>query len=572
MFRRPRHYAVVCGLFVIAYALVATWVLHRSPGQTFFAGDMGQKYIFTRSIAESGPFKLTMPEKPAELHVPGLPLDMFVLQHNGRLYPIFSYAFALLNAPLYRAFGYDGLFFIPALSIIATLCIVTWFFYLKNIALTRTALALAFVLATPVSFYGFTFWEHGPGIALCTLSLVLVMMSRKPHVLIAAGITAGLSCLFRAEGILFAFSLCLALLVTRGTTPALSAPPWRALLYRLRTPLFYGLAFCVGWIPTLALNLIMSGRILGPQWYYNRNKVATLAEKLALADLVFAGVAVAGLLVSLGAVVLLFSVRRRLSPRRFDNLRAFAGIVVLVVAVYLPPLHSMLGQNGFKPFDVLHTTQFYSNLFFTAPPLCAGLLFLATPRRSPAIGARLPVITAVVVCVLFAITATTSGGLQWGPRLLMSWMPVVAALAALRMDLSAWLGRSLVVLILVAALWQEAAALQLLQKQRMKYNAMQDALVANTEAGGIVVTNRGWLYLETPELFFTRTLVRIRGPEDLARMLVKTRPDTPVHVVFDGSNPALLDVCQRAAKEAGYSLESTNTPGFLRFYKANPSD
>src|SRR5207244_8876234 len=85
----------------------------------------------------------------------------FVWYIKGRFFMIYHFLFPLMNAGLYRWFGYPGFYLIPLVSL--------WLFWIvfirachaANFSDNQTALALGcLIYSSPVTLYSAMFWEH----------------------------------------------------------------------------------------------------------------------------------------------------------------------------------------------------------------------------------------------------------------------------------------------------------------------------------------------------------------------------------------------------------------------------
>jgi len=166
-------------LGVLAGAIACSLLLQRTlADQVFWSGDSGLKALMTQQFAAGELHAdLRLPAEPwvRELWEKGLyPFDPpFVYEIEGRHYIQYPLVFPLLSALPYRLFGWRGLYVIPLLS--------TWLLWGAFLVVcarwgwgaTETAAALAsLALASPLTFYSATYWEHAPAVALAFVGLV----------------------------------------------------------------------------------------------------------------------------------------------------------------------------------------------------------------------------------------------------------------------------------------------------------------------------------------------------------------------------------------------------------------
>ncbi len=261
LLRRSRWPGLVL-LLGLAYTLLLQALV---PPGTFVNGDAGLKYLLTRQLAAG--------ELHADLRLPGpewarrlwedeqlYPIAYpSVVVHEGRRYALFGLALPALSAPLLRLFGFRGLLLLPLLG-----CWAIWAFSLQACRALRLggaagALTLgALALASPLTFYSATFWEHTPGVALAWGGLVMVLLAPpggpRPGRALVGGLLLGLAPLLREE--LFLLAALVAGLATLGLWPR--AP--RLLAGRAGVVLA-GLA--LGLLAVLAFNTWMYGQPLG---------------------------------------------------------------------------------------------------------------------------------------------------------------------------------------------------------------------------------------------------------------------------------------------------------------------
>ena len=86
----------------------------------FTQGDLAMKYLFTRQLAREGlALDMRLPAQPWEkaLWTAGMhPFPFAVRALRGREFLYYPVTFPLVSAPLYRAFGFRGLYVLPLAS------------------------------------------------------------------------------------------------------------------------------------------------------------------------------------------------------------------------------------------------------------------------------------------------------------------------------------------------------------------------------------------------------------------------------------------------------------------------
>jgi hypothetical protein len=158
-----------------------------APPDGFFSGDQGAKYLQARAFALHGPLHPGIEVASRDID-PGFH-HQILENRGGQLVGVFSWLLPMLTAPFLAAFGFRGLYVVPALSAVVI--------FLAAAALGRrlaggTGLwtAWAVVLAAPVLVYGAELWEHAPAAACVIVAAVLFMdvaKSRRSRVAAEAG-------------------------------------------------------------------------------------------------------------------------------------------------------------------------------------------------------------------------------------------------------------------------------------------------------------------------------------------------------------------------------------------------
>lgn len=128
-------------------------------------------------------------------------------------YIVFPPFFPALSWPLYAAFGYGGLFVLPALSTLGLWLAVWGLLRRLNVHGYEAALALAIVVLSPLTYFGMMFWEHTPGLfALFAGAGLLMRRGMGLGADLAGGFLLAAAVMLRPElvaaaGILLVFTL-----------------------------------------------------------------------------------------------------------------------------------------------------------------------------------------------------------------------------------------------------------------------------------------------------------------------------------------------------------------------------
>jgi hypothetical protein len=194
--------------FLLFYALGLA-----RPQHIFWSLDEGGKWIYMESVLRNGDPRapLIYPGQTLDSNLENVALYFFSRQGN-EIYSWWSYGFPLLTLPLYQLLGWSGLYLLPALAGSATA------FFSGKITktvcgqsrLAGIAASLLVALTSPVFFYSTTFWEHTlstafiMGMAYCLL-VQPTTVSRR--ILFLGGVAGSLAVFFRTEAGLIIFGM-----------------------------------------------------------------------------------------------------------------------------------------------------------------------------------------------------------------------------------------------------------------------------------------------------------------------------------------------------------------------------
>ncbi len=210
-------------VFILSLLYLAVLLSTIHTG-VFFSGDGGLKYLtlqqhtgtsgFTTLRVQSPPWMSTIWEKG---YYPFK--EPFVYDRAGEKILSFPPFFQQLSSNPYRLFGYEGIYLLPALSLVLLWGWFTWLLY--KLKFPRYIIALALFVLTacsPLTFYAATFWEHTLA-ALLYFSgiLFLVKPVGKPLPALVLGVLTALSSWLRPEALLLCAGLVAVLLYDSTT-------------------------------------------------------------------------------------------------------------------------------------------------------------------------------------------------------------------------------------------------------------------------------------------------------------------------------------------------------------------
>lgn len=415
-----RHSTTVINLSLIgllSFVFFMVWVSTK-PEQIFWSLDEAGKYINLQSMLQTGRINtpLVYPGQNFDPDHKFIPL-YYSIQRENYTYSWWPVNLPLATLPLYLLLGWPGLFVLPAAAGAITAVIsgiIAW-----KITASQKAAYLACLLTaltTPITFYSTMYWEHTIAAAFCiaALALILIGLPGKRHTpAIFAGILASLSIFFRLD--------TTPLLIGFGI-PLLYKHRKQAIVYALSTAFFS--------LPWMALNRWVCGHPLGPTFANIETSQPFIGLRQAgLKFIPFAlfnpprvdGFIFSRPLLLLASSLLLIAVVSFFFRRtKWITLLSIAGITSISAWVLFQPAQ-YLAVHGFLliaphilfAFFLVEQKQNWNNHLF--PWLLSSALIIY-----------------VLVYIRFGWVA--AGGLQWGPRYLLSIYPllIIAAVLAVK--------------------------------------------------------------------------------------------------------------------------------------------
>lgn len=256
--RRSVALPLALAAVLVVYALGAWWF--AQTGATW-SPDCGARLIQIQSVLKHPPeWWISYPAAGLDPEHQNSALSFYEYTHGGQTYVFYSFLFALLNAPLFQAFGYIGLALLPMLGGLSAVA--------ATYALGRrlrlgypVAPALIAGLATPLALYSVVFWDHAILTGLATLAIYLALTGAvrdRGRYWLAAGLILGAG-LWLHE-------------ILAPYVPALVLGAWwlRGRHRWLRHSGLVVLGVLIFAIPLLAVNAKVYGTPMGPHMGNNR--------------------------------------------------------------------------------------------------------------------------------------------------------------------------------------------------------------------------------------------------------------------------------------------------------------
>jgi len=162
--------AILSGL--VALGVIYAGLMAVIPPGAFFSGDEGIKWLQVDSLRRHGWTSLAIDPPGGELDPAGDYIPAFLIRAHGEVRSIFPALMPALASVPYALAGSRAIYVVPALA--ALLCLVAAA-RLAQFVLPHPWAAvagIASVAATPLVFYGATFWEHSLAVMFCVAAMI----------------------------------------------------------------------------------------------------------------------------------------------------------------------------------------------------------------------------------------------------------------------------------------------------------------------------------------------------------------------------------------------------------------
>lgn len=434
-------------VIIAAGILFSLYLQLKIPQDTYFSGDAGLKALLAQQLS-AGELRFDL-APPSETWVQKLWNDglypyqpPFAYKVAERYYITFPFTFPLVTAPFHTLFGFRGLYLIPLVS--------TWViwgvFYLAcrraKFSSFSTSIALVILIfASHLTLYSAMYWEHSLATALCFAGMAILLipglftsgdspgLSKRNAAI--SGCFIGLAAWFRPE-----FLSMIATLAILVYFAWLAKNNQSQLLHKFDLKPIYFLAknkeiFVTSMLMTVGLfflaNQLIYGRFLG----MNAVEVVegfSLTQRLAEAWYNFKQLTVVFFEyfpIAFFPVLYLFLYGFRRLESRFNLKIVTIGLAVTLIAA----AGYLLLTGGTSELKVA-IKQF-------SLPLLIMIAWLYLFRKTEIeYNAKMTIV--YIICLLFTVGACVLldsgadeiavGGKQWGPRYLLSLLPIVSLL------------------------------------------------------------------------------------------------------------------------------------------------
>jgi len=204
--------SIIPWLLLVAIISYALFLASSIQSDVFYQGDGGMKFMVIKQINAGQGFKyLDLPHEAwvKEIWQQGFfPVKEPFLYKTAVGYVVsFPPGFQLASAFFYKYFGYSGLYILPLFSMLTLWYWVYAVLKKSGINSSMTALGIfVLVFCSPLTIYGFTYWEHMPAVCLLFAGIAYVVI-RHENFLTATifGFLSGLAVWLRPEALVVCF-------------------------------------------------------------------------------------------------------------------------------------------------------------------------------------------------------------------------------------------------------------------------------------------------------------------------------------------------------------------------------
>jgi len=486
---------------VSLFLIYLVWML-LYPKNIFWSLDEGGKFIHLKNIVSTGNLLTSINYIGGKLdtNLEFVPL-YFWSRINNQIYSWWAIGFPMVTIPFYVLFGWVGLYILPAgfgaLTAVLTGMIV------RLLEPKRKKLSFVVVLitglATPILFYSTTFWEHtiSSGLFLGgVLAILYAWKSQRISFLLWSSILLSIATYFRVETSLFVAGILGIFVLIQwrwaimlGVEYLISSVPWGILNVMLTGDVFSrrstmsALNTEVSWFP----GIKEAGWWFAPYTLFNAPKIGAFAIPKVVLIL-------ASISVILAIFLPIFSKKGRILLFTYSVIVVVSGWVLFQPQGY----HSVHGVLLIAPYLVFATMIFLNKDNFQKTPLFLMIIGM--------------ILSYAGIYVVKGWVA--AGGLQWGPRYLINFYPLLTITAIVGLVNSKYrlLERNAFIVlfslaVLVGGGFQIRGLVSALQT-RQYYEQTKEAI--NELPSGIVVTDCSWLSMVMPEIYFNRMLFVVK--------------------------------------------------------------
>lgn len=485
------------------------FIVFALPSKTFYSGDCGTKLLQAQSLSMQRwrNASVVYPGKQIDPQLRFVQTGMLQVR-KGRVWGVHSLAFALPASLAYSLLGYRGLYLVPAVSLLAALFLL-WLVAKGIYSAWRALLVLLLAgFCSPLLFYSVEFWEHTLAVLLSMAALLLLSagaeVTRRPWRLAGAGALLGIAVGVRPE----------ALVLAAATVVALAAVVRPGCALRASLALL-GIGIASALAPQAALNHRLFGDPLGTAFALHLHGGNSDPRLLVLGKMLMplSTAAFLKLASALLAALLLWWLSRREDAGRRGRLTTTLSLLAGAIMATLAAVEAnRLLALWRQPAEVTTLTGSFPVIW--AFPMLAVLWRRSGGSPNSSL-LRFLAVTAAVYVAGVLITSPTWAGAQWGPRLLLPALPLLALLAfnVPRPTLAS--GR--VALFTVCLLGLISGGIQLtgltwLGKVKSLYVNTVNFVERETHEGDVLVSDQFWFHEVLASKYYERRFFYISSP------------------------------------------------------------
>jgi len=493
-------YVLIGMIGLILFTIYIVLVAFR-PQRVFWSLDEGGKFIYLQNVIRNGDPKAPIAYigQSVDEDLRFVPLYYWKKKDNA----IFSWwptGFPLISLPLYRLFGWIGLYILPALggaltSVLGGIMVEELKISSKNLPVLTT---IIIGLTTPIAFYSTLFWEHTVSTAMLMsliLTVLLAVRSNNPIWLIFGVISGAISVFFRTESSIIVISVFISMLIYNKL--------WTIWLFAGTGAAYWAL---------LIVNRALSGEMLGNQMNsviqapafsgLSHDKWLFFPYILFNAPQVLAYPIPGWMLIWGFVCVIVFTLGILLKS---NNLISYLSVIwILIISAFV--LFQPYGYRSVHGFVLIAPHVVFLVWLYTYSDVYYRRLF------------RIMVVLSIILFgFVYTVKAwTAAGGLQWGPRYLLSLYPlcIIGGVLGLERIVNKASGRFWIAIYVISSLiglgYQIRGAYSVVFTTSLFKKAQYQ--IERLEADALV-TPCTWMPMVIPDLYWRQPVFAVHNQE-----------------------------------------------------------
>ncbi|MDI6785968.1 MAG: hypothetical protein QMD92_04580 [bacterium] len=561
---KNRTLPILIAIFItLLYGYLTIYTL---PSNTFFTMDNSIRFIHVQSILQNN-FKDIYIKYPGEhldpnfqffpIRPPWKTLDLHIFIKNQKAYSMHPIAFPFLSTYFYKLFGYNGLYLIPILSSLVSLILI---YLLANKIIPQYSLfsLLIMGLCSPLFFYSLLFWEYTLSIMISLLIFYLFCNNKAPSkfLYLFIGILLGINSWIRIETIILSIIIPFTFyfIYPKNTL-------------NTRNVIFLIVGFTLSILPLILYNHWLYGSAISAHNKYVIKNVSDvqsissfysmLHDKLINFYRLWFNGAVSrinnAILFILTFAIFLFSI-----VQKYKKILLFLLILFLLNSLYI----------CYRNY--LHCITFITGLIPVVPYIIFILLVIKKLLQDNHTKYIKFILFSSLSYILFtSIIADSDGGNQWGPRYLLSVLPILIILSLYSLSIikssssHPKIYQGIFFLLCLFSFFIQCAGFNLLF-QGKKSQLVQLKTLENIKSKVVVSYSFGFS-TENASLFYKKHFFWVKDQDSLEKLLslfVKNKINNFCFVSFDESvikknkYKSLRWNFNKIIKEKGYKLNN----------------